>query len=647
MDKPAALAQQQIASPLLYRPQPFDVLRYSVFMDLSKAPSAAVNRAHCRISFRWTDDPAGKKFCYHLRGPVIDSVKYNGKMVEIIQVGTPAQDTFHYAVYAPADARKNDTVQLDIWYKGMMGREAANPNSWGGVFSTSRILYAIGVGFYANYVGTTQHWLPCYDHPSDKAAFTAQFRVPKGMMAVSNGVLQKSDTLADAIDFFWNSDLPAATYLLTFAVDSLKTYTFGNPNNVVYSIRQDSAVLQSSFRLLPRMVTTLEKLYGPYPFEKVGYVLTPTGSMEHQTMISLAQSVGRNRDTVNSTALHELAHQWFGDLVTPQDYRYAWLTESFATFSESMWAEELRGKPGFIADQAAKLSSYLGSTASSEGILPLDDFSRVAPSSNYPGTIYVKGAVVLGMLRYQLGDSILFGALRKYLDKYRFGNATTSMLQKVLEEFSGKNLEQFFRQWIIGKGWPRLRIDTGKGRDSNGKLMLKITQIQPQEYGIYRDFPLEIGFRKNDNSFEYRVITVDGPDALIVLDSVPAFRSMNVNQGPTLRTLVQIAGITDVLENEQAAQPGISVYPNPAADFISIEYPAPMQPATASIMVSDMQGRVIRQWTENTSTPIRMGQYALLNIDIQGLPSGNYAVRMNIGNGQENQTFSSTFVLKR
>jgi aminopeptidase N len=184
------------------------------------------------------------------------------------------------------------------------------------------------------------------------------------------------------IRYTWAIDKPLSTYLMTFAVDSFQRHVIGEDRNAVYAIKQDSLATAISFSQLPRMIKTLEKSFGPYPFETVGYVLTPTGSMEHQTMISIDESIVRKKDSTNSTILHELAHQWFGDKVTPRDYGYHWLSESFATYSESLWAEELKKMPGYVQDVQSKITEYFGTTISREGVMPLEKYGRSAPSSN-------------------------------------------------------------------------------------------------------------------------------------------------------------------------------------------------------------------------------------------------------------------------
>lgn len=628
------MAQQRISSPVLYNKQPFDILKYTFSIDLTEAPKPIAKQAINTITFTWTDNPVEKKFYFHLRDLTIDSVLYNGKSIQFYQEGNIDSADFHYAIDAPIGAMKNDIVSLSIYYHGIMGSEPAEPNSWGGVFGTNRILYTMGVGFHANYVGTTQHWLACYDHPSDKAAFKGSFIVSKGKYVCSNGLLTSIDTLENALRFNWETNIPTATYLLTFAIDSFIPYQFGSKTNIVYGLKSDSSVLQTSYKLLPKMVDMLERYFGPYPFEKVGYVLTPTGSMEHQTMISVDQSIARKKDSVNSVSLHELAHQWFGDMVSPIDFRYAWLTESFATYCETLWAHELKKNTGYISDQQAKLSSYF-SSVTREGVLSLDNFERKSPSSNYPSTIYVKGAVVLGMLRHELGDDIFFTGIRSYLDKFTYGNVKTEDFQQVLENKSGKKLDWFFDQWIIRKGWPRFTFDTTSIIENNSKK-IKITckQVQPKEYGYFKNVPIELGFRLADNSYIYKIIYSNDAESISMIDSIPAYRSMTINQGPTLRTLMQMVSITTINESEDFNTNQIYTYPMPAQDAITIEYPLPHNTCIGDIILIDTSGKIIKQLKKEIYSSEGFEKTGLFILHISDIASGNYTLTMKYGNNQ-------------
>jgi aminopeptidase N len=619
-------AISQISRPTEFIQQPFDIIEYDASLELLSAPLPILEHGLCNIRVAWTDIPQGI-LPLHLRDLTIDSVKVNGLNANYSRKGNTADDTMHYAIEIPSSIQKGDTTIVAVHYHGTMGKEPPRQISWGGVYSTKRILYAIGTGFFANYVGTTQHWMPCYDHPSDKALLKTRILVPKGKMAISNGILETIDTLEQGMRFTWSMDKPLATYLMTFAVDSFQKHVIGNANNAVYAIKQDSVATAISFSQLPRMIATLEKSFGDYPFRSVGYVLTPTGSMEHQTMISIDESIVRKKDSNNSTILHELAHQWFGDKVTPRDYGYHWLSESFATYAECLWAEELKGQAGYIQDVQAKITEYFGNTIAREGVMPLEKYGRSAPSSNYPRTIYIKGAVILGMLRHHMGDSLFFQALKTYLERYRYGNAITEDFQKACEDISGTNLQWFFDQWIKRKGWPRIQIDTSTFVNGDIKSMrMKIAQVQSQDYGMFQQVPLQIGFRLPDNSFEYRTITFSGPETIINIDSLPEYRSMSVNQGNALRSLVQIAKVTGIESAIEHAVNAIYVYPNPGSTKMTIEYPLSMQ-GSQTISVIDINGKIIREWNVDIDRT-GLALSAQIDIDVSGISPGTYIITM-------------------
>lgn len=629
------IAHAQISRPTEFVQQPFDVIEYDASLDLVSSPLPRLDNGRCLIRVHWIDEPRGF-FPIHLRDLAIDSVLVNGVISTFERKGSPIDDTMHYAVSIPMNIRKGDSMLITVHYGGLMGKEPPRSGfSWGGVYSTKRILYSIGVGFFAHYVGTTQHWLPCYDHPSDKAKLTTRIKVQNGLTAVSNGSLKSIDTLNDGKRFVWSSTMPMATYLMTFAVDSFQKHVIGSPTNTIYAIRQDSIPTAISFSQLPRMIAAMEKRFGPYPFESVGYVLTPTGSMEHQTMISIDENIVRKRDSTNSTILHELSHQWFGDKVTPLNYGYSWLSESFATYCESLWAEELRGQTGYIQDIASKISEYFGTAVPREGVLPLEFFPRLSPSSNFPRTIYVKGAAVLGMLRHQLGDSVFFTAMRTYLERHRYGNATTEDLKQACEDASGKNLGWFFEQWVKRKGWPRIQLDTVSSIVNGIRtLRVNITQVQPADHGIFEKVPVQIGFRLPDNSFIYRTIEFSGQVSTITIDSLPEYRSINVNLGTQFRSLLQLTRVTHIESDDQFNTQSLHVYPNPGKDVITVEYPATQGMIAWSI--TDIQGKVIRSWKEmsNMQGHARSG---LMQMDVSSIPSGMYTIFMR----HDNITFSS------
>ncbi|MCE2504030.1 MAG: T9SS type A sorting domain-containing protein [Chlorobi bacterium] len=618
-------------NPLDNVQEPFDVLHYDATLDLTAAPEKTMSGL-CNITLVWKElkEPP-PTFTFNLRDLVIDSVFYNSVKTTHETVGDPADATYHHAVLVSPFPSVGDTAVVTVYYSGKMTDEFG-PGRWGGVSSSSGVLYAMGVGFRNNYVSTTQHWLPCYDHPSDKATFTGRFLVKPEMTVASNGLLiEKSEQDDGNILHVWNHIYPAATYLLTFAVAPYNEMNVGTPElpMLLYAMPNDSAVTKRTFALLPEMVSAYSVRYGKYPFEKVGYANTPQGAMEHQTMISYPTALSRRGDSFDLVIPHELAHQWFGDLVSPVDFRHAWLNESFATFSESVWLEELFGFESYLAEQEAKLDNYIQRVAPQEKALPLYDFSRDFPSSNYPTTIYDKGALVVGMLRYELGESRFFEAMRTYLNRYAYKTAGTDSLLAVCEEITGRELDWFFDQWVRQAGWPiyQIRVRNPEGQN---QVQLHIKQIQPEEYGEYRSVPLEFSFLM-PTRITHKLLRIDSMEQIIPVNVGPVVDVL-VNQGPSLRTLaafdLQITLGTDEKTELDDISYDIALNPSAGAQGVIIEREGIPSVAPTLLRLYDPSGRLV------LSTRIDNFPFVL---DTNDLSSGRYI--FSLSQGKRTQSF--------
>lgn len=634
-----------IASPIVYEPASFDVLHYDVELDCSGAPKLVTNGSRCAITFRWTQAPDTVRI--HLRSLTIDSLWYlsaSGERLAATAVkrGTDASADMMYVVPAHVSHRVNDTVTLVVAYSGTMTSEApVNGMSWGGVSrDQTDAVYSLGVGFSNPYVSCTQHWMPCYDVPSDKATLRTRITCPKAYMGLSNGSLIGSFKASDTtVVFEWRMNEPCATYLMTFAVGPYFAMNFGATSRgvpvVSYGKSGDTTRSKSSFRKILRMVESFERRFVPYPFSKVGYVVTNLGSMEHQSLICLARGeIQSLSDTVNKTIAHELAHQWFGDMVTPLDFRDAWLTESFATYCESLWYEELGGRQQYFNDLKSKVNSYLTTVGKPggrnfEGVLPMYAFPRTAPSSNYPQTIYVKGAGVLGMLRALVGDSVFFGSLRSYLLTHAYANATIDTMEQVFVDHVPQQIQDsvkdFFTQWIRGRGWPTLDVSATQVRvDGEWKTRVAVRQVQADSMGVYTWFPLELSFMDTKGTKQNRVVVVHGKDDSFSLDSLGEIVSIGINAGstvPTLAVLTRTPIVTSV-ETDLSQRGEVEVFPNPTDGTVWLRVPSAGQ---WSAEILDVQGRRVNTVTADATAD------RLLFLSLHDVPAGTYAVRLTSG----------------
>lgn len=567
--------------PLHYTPQAFDVLEYNLVIDLTAAPTKYIEGKNI-VKVLWTGNPDTTSFYFHLKSFSIDSAYIDGLrvMINFIEFDDNTNSKSYCSLDMPKVNSNGDTSVIELFYHGTMTNEGGS-YAWGGVHTSNGVLYALGVGFHNSYVSATRHWMPCYDHPSDKAKFKTSIKVKKEHLAVSTGLLRSIEEEGNNRVFNWVHDYECATYLLTFAAGNLIEIPFDNYKDIpvrCYTIPFDSSVSIYTYGNLNKMLEAYEFYFSDYPFERVAYVNTDKGAMEHQTLVSfptsLVRSIFKNKDSMNLTVAHELSHQWFGDLVTPEDFRDAWLNEGFAVFCEALLLEYHYGKKEYFQKLSQEKNAYLTSTTSNEGVLPLYDFDRESPSSNYPATIYQKGALVVGMLRYELGDSIFFSIIRDYLEEYSYGNTNTNNLYELIIEKSGKDLDWFFRQWVYGKGWPELDVHFTITPDgSEDHLTIEADQIQDETIGLFSNIPLEIEVIYNGIADTLiKVLNINEQsfiETIPQLSDISAVRVSNIHKvcalieyDETITSLPDVSQMNDIM-----------IFPNPVNDVLVISIP--------------------------------------------------------------------------
>lgn len=556
------------SKPTEFIQQEFDVLQYDVFLDFTNNNPSYTN-AQAKIKFIWTSDNPQANFYFHLTDLQIDSILYNNSAVNYDRIYVDDEKDSVYRLSRML--LPTDTVELLVFYHGILSYYSGN-TGWAGVNHKEGILYAMGVGFSNPAVSSTRYWLPCYDHPSDKALYRGRFLVKNGFSVASNGLLELLD-LDTAQLFTYTHNFPVATYLLTFAIapfQILKSNYRDIPTHI-FCESKDTAASLHYYRHLNKALEFFESIYGDYPFEKVGYVNTPTGSIEHQTMISLDRSIVRNtfksKDTLSLTAIHELSHQWFGNSTTPLDFRDAWLNEAFATYSEALWIEHIQGFASYLEKISQDINYYLN-ISQTEGTLPLYDFPRATPSSNYPATIYYKGSAVVGLLRYELGDSLFFALLKDYLRSFKYKNISTEEFLRYCESFTSRSLDEFASKWIYSKGYPIITITFDRPL-TNGvsRANVTISQIQPLDYPLFA-FPLALNFHTYEGQIIEKTFEINQKEQIFQIDSLPPISFVTANRGSKVRVPLKVQYITYTDISDTADD--LIIYPNPAYERINI-----------------------------------------------------------------------------
>ncbi|MBA3658298.1 MAG: HEAT repeat domain-containing protein [Gemmatimonadales bacterium] len=317
-------------------------------------------------------------------------------------------------------------------------------------------------------------WFPTVAEPDDKATWDLIATVPKALTVVSNG-RQLSDRPARGRrhTVHWRQERPASTYLISLVAAPLARVRDGWRDTPLdyYVPRGDSALARPLFGITPDLIETYGRLLGvPYPWNKYAQtsVIDFIGGMENVSATTLVDWLPDARAYADRPWFqwllipHELAHQWFGDLVTAKDWSHYWLNEGIAEFMPGQyWAE----KQGPHAADDYYLNEYL---------LLLDrDARRRAPLVSYNSNIvYQKGALVLRMLQAQLGPARFWAGMRAYLTRHAWGNATTDDLRTAFESVSGDSLAWFWEQWMYAAGHPEFRVSARYDSGAHAVLLI-------------------------------------------------------------------------------------------------------------------------------------------------------------------------------
>ncbi|HTY59406.1 MAG TPA: M1 family metallopeptidase [Bacteroidota bacterium] len=366
-------------------------------------------------------------------------------------------------------------------------------------------------------------WFPCYDFPNDMATSEMIATVRSSYVALSNGRLVDvmEDKAKNTKTFHWREDIPHASYLISLAAGNyaiLKDRAGDIPLEY-YVYPGQTADAGICFAATPDMVRWFsEKIGYKYPWEKYAQVLIHDfieGGMENVSATSLADDAtvydarARVDESPTSLIAHELAHQWWGDVVTCRDWRHLWLNESFASYFDPLWHEHALGKDEF---------DYTMFNAQRSGINADKRLGRkpIVSVGSYGDNIYPRGASVLHMLRFVLGDKLFWRALHHYIMKYQHTPVETADLTTAIEEATGQNLYWFFDEWVYKAGYPVFDLSYA-WNDSARSIALHVRQTQKTDSltAVFR-MPVDVEVTTPGGAFTRRVNILTG-DTILTL----------------------------------------------------------------------------------------------------------------------------------
>ncbi|MEJ2721770.1 MAG: M1 family aminopeptidase [bacterium] len=317
--------------------------------------------------------------------------------------------------------------------------------------------------------------------------------VPDTLVVASNGALEAEEVLPEGKKrFVWVESYPIATYLVSLAISNYRTfedyYRYGALDSMVvryFVYPEDLDDAREDWSVTVPMIAFFSETFGRYPFIDEKYGMAEFGwggAMEHQTCTSMSSGMINGRHSYDWVVAHELSHQWWGDMISPGDWRDIWLNEGFATYCEALWFEHEGGFAEYI-DWVRRHRSSFGFRG-----------TLYDPEVMFGTTSYWKGMWVLHMLRGVMGDAAFFAALRAYGadPALAYANATTADFQRICEAEYGSSLRWFFDEWVYGVGQPSYQYFwTQAGSGSGGALDVTLRQLQR---GPVFKMPVELRF---------------------------------------------------------------------------------------------------------------------------------------------------------
>jgi aminopeptidase N len=412
-----------------------------------------------------------------------------------------------------------------------------------------------------------RHWFPVLDSPNEKLSTEVICRLPDGMQAFSNGKLisQVKDATSGLTAYDWQQEKPHSAYLVSLVAGQFTVIEDRYKDLPMAFIvpPADAAMAQRSLDGTKEMLAFFERELGfPFAWDKYHQIVVRDfqwGGMENTSLTTLTDRTlhtGEYENLRSSTSLvaHELAHQWFGDVITCKDWSHLWLNEGFATYYDDLYHEQLLGHDHFLYERQ-KSADMLTQQNNPRPIV----FREIAPDAydQFGNLSYEKGSWILHMLRCELGPDLYRQTIQTYLKRHAFQNVTTAEFIAVLEETTGRSYDRFFDQWVYHGGTPSLAVDYSWD-EKNGLARIGIRQTQKITAELLQyQLPVTVRFKGDFGTIDHLCRLDDlAQDFYCKLPSAP--KIVRIDPEVTLLAAIDFTPPREML-NAQLADPSDSI----------------------------------------------------------------------------------------
>jgi len=436
--------------------QTIDVQHYEINLKVPNSYNKYIE-GNTKLDVKFTQDNISS-IDLMLLALEIDSIKQSGNLL------TYSYNDTLINIELESSYQANDQIDFTIYYHGT---GHTDDDGWGGYISSLGYAFNLGVSMSADPHNYGRAWYPCVDNFTDKATYNFNITCQEQRTAVCGGTLTDEINNGDGMKTFsWELSRETPTYLTSIAVGNYEVYrdTFdlllGDIPLVIYARLSEIDNVAGSFVNLEEIIKTYEAKFGAYRWSRIGYVGVPFngGAMEHAENIAYPNSSINGNTASETLYAHELAHAWFGNLVTCSTAGDMWINEGWASYCEAIFTEELYGKEAFKTYNRDRHKDNLYKLHINEG--GYHALYGIPTDLTYSSHVYQKGADVAHSLRGHLGDEVFFDVMTQFLEHYKFQSVDSYQFRDFLTANTAYDLTGFFDAWVFDGGWLHFAVDS-------------------------------------------------------------------------------------------------------------------------------------------------------------------------------------------
>jgi len=485
------------------RSDTFDIKNYKIFVDATNYSGKKL-KGTCTVRFQ-----AKMNNLNHIRFDLtklgIDSVYRTGDGMLIYTYTDPIVD-----VFLGKTLNTGDIDSVSFIYSGTPYQDPV----WGGVYFANNIIYNLGIGLSSNPPNFGRVWYPCFDNFVERATYEISILSNSGRKGYSIGTFLGQQNLgADSIVRHYRMNQLLPTYLTNFAASNYAEVNFSHTSPLgtvpiqLVGKPNDTLELKQAFSNIGVNIDAMEKWFGKYAWERVGYVMTTVGAMEHPTNIAYPENVIQGGSKTSETLMaHEFGHNWWGNITTLTEAQDMWIKEGNAEYSSHLFLDHVYGRKKFIDAVKSNHRNVLVFAHQEDG--KYEPLSGISFGNIYGRHTYWKGAAVMHNLRTYMQDSLYKIGMQSILSNYAYSSVNATQFKDQLEASTGLDLNDFFEDQILQPGFVGFEIDSveyeegGNGKIANVHLEQK-TRATTHPYG---DVPMKVSFYNQEwKQFKARI----------------------------------------------------------------------------------------------------------------------------------------------